>query len=193
MFFTLLEVKWLIMRLLSHRVLCRGAVTLGKIIHTNEYIFGPALVEAYTLESRAALYPRVILGRNIVEAGAAFKANHHTSEQELKYVESLLERDSDGMYYVDYFYKAQSELNDPDYDFPAYIQSLGEIIRKGLAISSHQSKADLRVKYSWMCQRYNEMVENVVSKEAIGMLKSVGETDLANFYADLKKIDPENL
>jgi hypothetical protein len=37
------------------------------------------------------------------------------------------------------------------------------------------------------------MVENVVSKEAIGMLKSVGETDLANFYADLKKIDPENL
>ena len=189
-FFTLLEIKWLIMRLLNHRILCRGAVTLGKLIHKDEYIFGPALVEAYTLESRAALYPRVILDRNIVEAGATFKSKDHTSKQELEYVESLLERDSDGMYYVDYFYKAQSELDDPNYDFPAYIQNLGEVIRKGLMGSSHHSKADLRVKYSWMRERYNKMVEKVTSKEAIKALKSAGEIDLADFYFDLKKISP---
>ena len=73
-----------------------------KTYSQNEYIFGPALVEAYTLESRAALYPRVILDRNIVEAGAAFMIKDHTSKQELECVESLLERDSDGMYYVDF-------------------------------------------------------------------------------------------
>lgn len=189
-FFTLLEIKWLIMRLLNHRILCRGAVTLGKLIHKNEYIFGPALAEAYMLESKAALYPRVILDRNIVEAGATFKSKDHTSKQELEYVESLLERDSDGMYYVDYFYKAQSELDDPQYDFPAYIQNLGEIIRKGLMGSSHHSKADLRVKYSWMRERYNNMVEKVTSKNAVKGLKNAGELDLADFYSELKKISP---
>lgn len=189
-FYTLLEIKWLIMRLLNHKILCRGAVALGKLIHRDEYIFGPALVEAYTLESKAALYPRVILDRNIVDTGATFKSQDHTSRQEREYVESLLEKDSDGMYYIDYFFKAQSELDDPEYDFPAYIENLGMIIRKGLMGSTHHTKADLRIKYSWMRERYNRMVEIATNKEAITRLRKSGEIELADFYSELKKISP---
>jgi hypothetical protein len=189
-FYTLLEIKWLIMRLLNHKILCRGAVALGKLIHSDEYIFGPALVEAYTLESKAALYPRVILDRNIVDAGTTFKSRDHTSRQEREYLESLLEKDSDGMYYIDYFFKTQSELDDPEYDFPAYIENLGAIIRKGLMGSTHHTKADLRIKYSWMRERYNRMVEVASNEEAIMRLKSAGELELADFYSDLKKISP---
>jgi hypothetical protein len=43
----------------------------------------------------------------------------------------LLERDLDGMYYIDYFGKAQEELEDPLYDFTDYIQKLADKIDKG--------------------------------------------------------------
>lgn len=189
-FFTLLEIKWLIMRLVSKGVLCRGAISIGKFIHTDHYLFGPALVEAYTLESKAAMYPRVILDHSVIEAGAKNRSNDHDFTEEQEYVRSLLEQDSDGMFYIDYFFKAHRELDDPVYDFPHYISSLAEIIRKGLMGSSHHSKADIRVKYSWMRERYNKMVDIVTSKEALERLKKSGDDELADFYGNLKKISP---
>lgn len=190
-FSTLLEIKWLLMRMIYHGILCRGAVSIGKLIHSDKYIFGPALVEAYTLESKAAVYPRVILDRSIIEIGAKHHIPIHSSREERAYVNALLEKDSDGMYYVDYFHKSQSELDDPEYDFPEYIDKLGEIIRKGLMASSHSTKADLRVKYSWMRERYNHMIDMVKKRNFIEHLKEHGEFDLVDFYSNIKKISPE--
>lgn len=91
------------------------------------------------------------------------------------------------MYYIDYFFKAQSELDDPEYDFPEYIDNLGQIIREGLMGSSHHGKADIRVKYSWMRERYNHMVNIVTNKET---LNNSGDCELAELYRELKKISP---
>nr|WP_279077498.1 hypothetical protein [Hafnia alvei] len=189
-FSTLLEIKWLIMTLISKKILCRGAVSIGKFIHTDNYLFGPALVEAYMLESKAAMYPRVILDNTVIEAGAQNRNENHNFTEEQEYVQSLLEQDSDGMFYIDYFFKAQTDLDDPKHDFPDYIDNLADIIRKGLMGSSHHSKADIRVKYSWMRERFNNMVDIVTSKEALKRLKVSGEDELAIFYSELKKISP---
>ena len=189
-FFTLMELKWLIMQLLSNGWLCRGAVSLGKLNHTDEYVFGPALIEAYLLESKAALYPRIILDRTVIDAGSLHSAVRHTRKMEAEYVEDLLELDSDGMYYIDYFSKAETELDDPMYDFPKYINNLGEIIRKGLMASSHHSKVGLRIKYSWMRERYNRMVSIVTKEDVIKGLEQSGEFEVADFYKELKQISP---
>ncbi|HIC7646034.1 TPA: hypothetical protein ACW7KW_003726 [Serratia liquefaciens] len=189
-FSTLLEIKLLIMTLVSKKILCRGAVSIGKFIHTDNYLFGPALVEAYMLESKAAMYPRVILDHTVIEAGAQNRNENHNLSEEQEYVQSLLEQDSDGMFYIDYFFKAQIDLDDPKYDFPDYIDNLADIIRKGLMGSSHHSKADIRVKYSWMRERFNKMVDIVTSKEALKRLNDSGEDELAMFYSELKKISP---
>lgn len=39
----------------------RGAVTIGLLFHDDEIVFGPALNRAYQLESKTAIYPRVLL------------------------------------------------------------------------------------------------------------------------------------
>ncbi len=189
-FFTLLEIKWLIMELLGKNIICRGAISLGKMIHTENYLFGPALVEAYMLESKAALYPRVILDSSIIDASLKDNLQYSKTTDAKIIVQSLLEQDSDGMFYIDYFYKAHSELNDPEYDFPSYIDNLGNLIRKGLMGSSQPSKSDIRIKYSWMRERFNQMVERVQSKDAIARLDASGDSTLANFYINLKKISP---
>jgi hypothetical protein len=41
--------------------LLRGGVTVGDIVHENEAVFGPGLNRAYYLESKIAMYPRIVL------------------------------------------------------------------------------------------------------------------------------------
>lgn len=189
-FYTLLEIKWMVMRLLQRNILCRGAMAYGKLIHTDIMLFGPALVEAYILESKAANYPRIILDRSIIDLAGQFPSLHHSPNQEIEYVEALLERDLDGMYYIDYFTKAQDELDDPQYDFPGYIEMLGNKIRAGMNASKHSSKADIRVKYIWMKEKYNAMVGLSKNSRFIASLEKAGENDLVEFYKKLKPINP---
>jgi len=54
-------------------MMVRGGITLGKLIHEeNGALFGPAMNEAYELESKSAIYPRVII---------SFDAYKHLSEK----------------------------------------------------------------------------------------------------------------
>lgn len=189
-FHTILELQWMIMRLIVKGILCRGAVTYGKLYHTEQMLFGPALVEAYLLESKAALYPRVILDKSLIDLGS--KSGRHNPEDEAGYIKDMLERDTDGMYYIDYFIKAQSELNDPQYDFPEYIDKLADLIRKGLMGASSPTKVDVRIKYYWMKERYNILVEKCKNRDFIKRLKQDREYYLAAFYINLKKINPSH-
>ena len=180
------------MRLIYQGILCRGAITYGKLIHTEKVLFGPALAEAYLLESKAALYPRVILHKDIIDLAGEFPLQTNSSDDEIQSVMSLLEKDSDGMYYIDYFDKAQPELNDPEYDFPEYIYKIGQKIRKGLMGSSSTYKADLKVKYRWMKERYNRLIDKVNNSEFIDGLIKAGEFELAESYKQFKKINPNS-
>jgi len=190
--YTLLEIKWMIMRLVYKGVLCRGAISYGKLIHNETTLFGPALIEAYILESKAANYPRIILDRNIIELAGSAPSSGNSANDEIEIVESLLEKDLDGMYYIDYFAKAQEELDDPQYDFPQYINLLGDKIRKGMNSSKHPSKADIRVKYLWMKEKYNAMVDLSKNKQFLNSLQESGEMDLLDFYKTLKPINPDS-
>jgi hypothetical protein len=188
--FTLLEIKWMIMRLVDRGILCRGAITHGKLIHTQEMLFGPALAEAYILESKAAMYPRVILHADIIRIAKENSRNSSKYDNQDDDLVSLLEKDSDGMYYIDYFAKAQEELDDPQYDFPTYIQKLGDKIRKGLMGSSSIFKADIKVKYRWMKERYNKLIDQAQNKKFLARLEKNGYPDLVTIYRSFKKINP---
>lgn len=187
-FRTLLEVKHLIMSLLERSILVRGAIVRGGLIHDGVKVFGPALIEAYNLESRAALYPRVILDRDLVDLAADYRSSHHSSDDEVGYVTSLLEQDSDGMYYIDYFYRALDELDDPVF-YPAYITNLGEIIRKGLRSFTKPTNSHVRNKYTWMRERYNKMVDTAqAGLKNRDWANDDPADDLELFYSQLKKI-----
>jgi hypothetical protein len=44
-----------------HLILTRGAIVIGDLVHKDNVIFGPALVEAHCLESKTATNPRVLI------------------------------------------------------------------------------------------------------------------------------------
>lgn len=68
----------------------RGAVTRGRLVHRSNVIFGPCMNRAYDLESRVAIYPRIVLDPQL-ELPRTFRR--------LKWVR----KDKDGIEYVGIF------------------------------------------------------------------------------------------
>lgn len=157
-FNTLLDIQHVLIRLIYRGILCRGGVAIGAVVHNDKYLFGPAMIDAYTLESKAANYPRVILSEEIIKLAGQSKSQAHTEEEEMQYVMSLLQKDSDGMYFIDYIGKsAQQELDEPALDYPIYLSEIANILATGI----NSKRPDIQVKYSWLKERYNEVLEPI--------------------------------
>ena len=183
-FWTLLEINWMIARLMIRGILCRGAVSYGKLIHDDKKIFGPALVNAYIGESKAALYPRVILSPEILELVEKAKASHNAPQEEKEYVMDLLDIDSDGMLYVDYFDSIRSEFDDPIYGYPDYLIEMRKTILKGIS----SGRPDVKIKYMWLKERYNETIDKLDINNTVLRLREEGNEDDADLYESIKPI-----
>ena len=69
--------------------LVRGGVTIGDFYIDNMVVWGSALVRAYELEDKIAVYPRVVLDDNVVEIITKIDSDY-------------VRRDTDGQYFLNY-------------------------------------------------------------------------------------------
>jgi len=164
-FDALLYILWAQMSLVMHGFLSRGGVSRGLCLHTPKILFGPAINSAYELESKVAIYPRVILGEGIVQAGIDNHAKHHLKEHEHESILSLLKKDTDGFYYLDYVTAARSELNDPVLDHPAYLHSLGRLIEDGL----RSPQMSVSAKCQWLRERFTPHLLQIKERVAVSL------------------------
>lgn len=163
LFHALAQILWLQMNFLNKGMLCRGAIASGRLMHDADVLFGPAMVDAYTLESKAANYPRVILDQRIIDQGVAAHSDHHDAEDEQEGIMSFLTKDGDGMFYVDYIGKAIGEFDHPE-EYPVYLSKLREIIFNGIK----SKDPSIRVKYSWLREKFNGCLTQIRTNIANG-------------------------
>lgn len=76
--------------LMQQRILCRGAVVQGLIYHSEGIAFGEGLIRAYEGETRAAVYPRIVVSDEVQRLAQG------------QYERDLLAQDSDGLWFVDF-------------------------------------------------------------------------------------------
>jgi len=162
-YYTLVDIQILLIDLVCRGFLCRGGISLGKIIHKNGMLFGPGVVDAYTLESKAANYPRIIVGQDILKIGEFYISDDHLWDIEKTNPSGPVGQDSDGMYYINYFSPDLIYFNKPDYSFYDYMSKLKQIIETGLG----SNKKDIFVKYSWLKQKYNKFLNIYGGPDAI--------------------------
>ena len=75
----------------EYNLLLRGGIAMGQICHIEEGpLFGPALVEAYELESEEAIYPRILLSKEV--ATGVLRTEMH------EFMLSLFEKKENEMY-----------------------------------------------------------------------------------------------
>lgn len=80
---------------LEFNILSRGSITYGNLFIDDTIVFGDALIEAYDLESKSAIFPRVILSRKVRELNMGLSGGEEASIGEFR-------TDVDGLPFVDY-------------------------------------------------------------------------------------------
>lgn len=144
----LYEIYLLQIELIQHGILVRGAIASGKLFHDQHVLFGPALIEAAELE-KLAMYPRVILSREILEMGM-FDAHGDRDST----VRSLVKEDLDGMFFIDYFGVSPEEFDSDWEDLHSHLTELRQMI---LRLSRLTRNPSLKLKHSWMRKKFNEV------------------------------------
>jgi len=177
----------LIAKLIARDILCRGAISYGLLYHKNNMIFGPALVDAYETESKAALYPRVILDKSVIdimrENYVIMSKSSHPYRKIVfeEKVNSYLKTDTDDKFYIDYFSGAMIFYEGDDL-FRIY-RNLRKLIIKGL----EHDNANINIKFGWMKNKYNKLPESLtkINEEEDLFYK---RPDIKNFFNEFKPI-----
>ena len=91
-------------------LLIRGGITIGKFYIDENFVWGPALVDGYLLESKVAQYPRVIINSSLIDV-ISQKVQELAEREDNKYVEDMqafIRRDVDNIHFIDYHHATLS-------------------------------------------------------------------------------------
>ena len=141
--------------------LVRGALTVGDLYHSDRHVVGPAMVEAYRLESKVAKVPRIIIDEKVLAVARRSRGPDHSAKEAEGYVRAFMTKDADGHHYLDYVsWKAVVEITGGDNDgYGEYLSRIGKLVKAGL---SHEH-ARVQEKYLWLHEQYVAAIELVAS------------------------------
>jgi hypothetical protein len=146
---------------MSHKLLLRGGVTVGPLVHVeNGPMFGPAMNRAYYLESKLAIAPRFLIDRHCIE--------RYREVETFGLFESFIQ-EQDG----DFFYaslataflhiindSAQSTLGEEFLEqYRSAMQSAPKAIER--LIAKFKDEADISKKYVWLAEEFSARIPEV--------------------------------
>jgi hypothetical protein len=149
--------------LLQEGIVVRGAITFGSIVRSYGQLFGPALIKAYDLESKVAIYPRVIIDdivfRELKRNPALTMSGGEDEEREIM---RLVIEDRDHHRFIDYlsvFYRRSDSR-----PFRRFLKDHKQLIDKGLEeFSENESVVE---KYRWMAAYHNRKIKELRVRKA---------------------------
>lgn len=162
LFFELVNLMHAQGELVAKGILVRGGMALGDVYVEKKRIFGPAFVEAYHLESKLAMYPRIVVSPTALAALLAGDIPLvHDLDTELEYIRPLLMQGEDGIWSIDYLRAFRGEMDDP--------MEYGDFLNSHLSIISQVEKActksaglgTLDLKLNWLVNYHNEVVSEL--------------------------------
>ena len=147
----------------------RGGITVGKLIHDELKCFGPAMVEAYKIESEIAVFPRVIIKPKVMEYDLKRPGEANTVAYEAEFLRGLIKRDSrDEQIFLDYMKQSQ-EFDTPEMYYE-YVRKTREFIIENL--DKYATDKELLRKYKWLKRYYNKTIKSVYEEAEDLIIKS---------------------
>lgn len=131
----------------------RGSIAVGDIFMDDSLVFGPGLIEAYDLESKKAVYPRVILSKQAVKLARTHLASYSDSKFSPHHL--LILWASDGTFFLNYLgYLFQGEDGSVIY---AELAKHRDGILENL--ERHRASPIVWEKYRWLAN-YHDFICN---------------------------------
>jgi len=136
---------------MSHRLVLRRGITVGKLVHVEGGpMFGPAINRAYYLESKCAVYPRFLIDKNCIDL--------YRKVPTFQLLESFIQREGD-FYYASLATAFKHILNDS-----SLIMSGEKVLRRFREAmlearieverlrEAHKADERIREKYEWLAR-----------------------------------------
>jgi hypothetical protein len=154
-----ISVAQLAMALLDLGVLVRGGITEGSLYHDDTIVFGPALIDAYHLESKAARFPRVLVSDEVIATSRQNLVKFTDRGPEGAYFASeFLRRDSDRLFHVDHLTTALlspgSVIGADEPELRRRIQRAGAMALSEFSEAGRST--DVRAKWGWFLDYFND-------------------------------------
>jgi hypothetical protein len=131
---------------LSLGFLVRGSIAFGKLYHSGGVVFGQALAEAVALESRTAIFPRVILSER---ATVLFSRHNRHS----------LKQDFDGIEYVDYYRDCVLKAAQPEANYSKVTEQWFNLIVAKLHENLQTLTGSQRAKWFYFSRKLRSALE----------------------------------
>lgn len=158
-FLELLDLARIQGELVQEELLIRGGVSYGRVFSEGNRVFGPALVAAYELESKFALYPRIVVDPTLLKE---IKKNtflrFNPGDWDLQEIRKLVSQGDDGLWFVDYARAIESELDEPEM-YPIFLKAHKQLILKNARKVTSLSKE--LSKYLWLASYHNQVVSEM--------------------------------
>jgi len=141
--------------------LIRGAITYGDLHHSDNKLYGPAMLTAYDMEKKLAFYPRVVFEKKIMDIVNENLVKWPSKFDQLVILKKIIEKDFDGLYYLNYF-------NSIDFIFGATEGFLVffKLFREKIIEMQKKIENDnsIKSKYLWLREKYYIALKNSTRK-----------------------------
>ena len=123
----------------QYRIILRGAITTGNLFYNGNFIYGNGLIKSYDMESKEAVYPRIIIDSDIID----------NNKYVLDICKNWVSVDDDDRYFISYL-SLQTGL----VISLSYLNMHKEFVRGWLK----QPLSDcVKKKYEW-CKKYHNYI-----------------------------------
>ncbi len=133
--------------LIERGVLLRGGIVKGQLIHTNDMLVGPGMVNAYYLESKCAQYPRIVIDPKVLYQFVRSNGKKESFRIKKFDYHKTFSKDTDGTSYIDYFNDIDESLNNGYSEI--YFEKLCRLIKDNI----DSEDISVRMKYLWMREK----------------------------------------
>lgn len=132
--------------LVDEGVLIRGGISVGPATKSYRKYYGPAVIQAYTLEQRKPGHPRILVDPSVMrEIEHNPRLWMHDRKDEIKTARGFIAYDEeDGTAFIDYLRVALGEVLDSQW----VLDQHDHLIRQRLA--QYASNDSIRPKYEWL-------------------------------------------
>lgn len=154
----ILDIIYIFIELLEKGVYIRGGITYGKLYHEGNICFGPAMVEAYSLEQKAT-YPRIIIDKKTIQK-ASESPGLDRHQIDFEEIEKLIKLEGN-ICYIDFLSNAPEEIEEEE-----KVKNFLNNIKKSITFHLNNKNYSEKVleKYKWFEKYYNNSIERIIKE-----------------------------
>jgi hypothetical protein len=165
--FSLISAAWVQLEVAMMGLFSRGGLSLAPFFANEQFVYGPALVEAHALESKDAIYPRIVLSPTVATYAVAQLRAFLGGEEEVHRTHLAIDRD--GLPFVNYL-STVWDIEGRSMEYLEYHK--GHILSR---LDQHRGDPHIHLKYEWLADYHDRFCRAEAARGAIhvSMLKDV--------------------